>query len=44
VESILQKLKEACSEAKPHENAKLKDITINTETGETQFIWQDEEK
>jgi hypothetical protein len=44
VENILQKLKQACQEAKPDENAKLKDIILEPQTGECKFIWQEEEK
>jgi hypothetical protein len=46
LETILHKLKEACQEAKlqTKENAKLSDITLNTKTGEFNFIWKEEEK
>lgn len=46
VDHILQKLREACKEAKLQttETAKLEDITLNTKTGEFTFIWKEEEK
>jgi hypothetical protein len=43
VEKLLQKLKEACRESRPAENAKLQDIVIQPQTGEVRFVWQDEE-
>lgn len=46
VENILQKMREACQEAKSQqkENARLEDVVLNTITGDFIFVWKEEEK
>lgn len=48
METILQKMREACKEASrqftEEDKPQLQDVIVNTGTGEFRFIWQQDEK
>lgn len=48
MESILQKMKKDCIEAKQqlpnNDTARLQDVAINTQTGDIKFIWTNDQK
>ena len=38
---LLEKMREACQNAKPTPETKLQDVIINKETGDYTFIWEE---
>lgn len=48
MDSFLQKMKKDCIEAKQQlpnsDTVRLQDVTVNKQTGDINFIWQNEQK